>query len=210
MSLEESLSPAEPALEWGFADWAAVLLRRRGWILASLAGCALLAALYGTWATPRYRATAQIEVEKESRGGFGLDSATADRQVTAVSDSFDDNLTLQTETGILESDAICLEAVRKTGLEGTEDYFAPQPERSWGRLMFWRRPVEPLTVPLEEAPNRRAAALRIFARHRKIGTVAGTRLIAVSYADPSPQRAAAVVAALLEALRDYEFESRSE
>lgn len=188
-----------------------VLVRRRAWILSSLLLCVCAAVLYRGFATPRYRASAQIEVQREAHGAFGLDNTTADRPVTAVSDSYDDNLTLQTETGILESNAITLEVIQRTGLETTPDYFGPRRDGpAWaGKLLFWRKPLEPLSTPLAEAPNRRYAALRIFASHRKIAPAAGTRLIAVGYSDPDPQRAAAVVAALLQALRDYEFQSRS-
>lgn len=206
-----NLSNLDPSAEWTLADLLGVLARRRVWILSSLILCTFLALLYRNCATLRYRASAQIEVRKESRGAFGLDNATADRSVTAVSDSFDDNLTLQTETGILKSDAISLEVIQRTGLESTADYFAPRTGRRAfpGKLLFWRRPLEPLSTPLADAPNRRYAALQIFARHRKVAAVPGTRLITVSYSDPDPQRAAAVVAALLQALRDYGFQSRS-
>ncbi|MGA8110862.1 MAG: polysaccharide biosynthesis tyrosine autokinase [Acidobacteriaceae bacterium] len=204
-------SLCEPPLEWSFGDLLGVLRRRRAWIVASLALCSLLAILDWTMAARHYRATAEIEVRKESRGAFGLDTTTADRPIAAVSDSFDDNLTLQTETSVLESDAVTLDVIRRTGLEATSDYFNPQPSRIGflRPLLFWRKPLEPLSTPLAEAPNRRYAALKIFARHRTIAPVSGTRLIAVSYSDPDPQRAAAVVDALIQALADSDFQSRS-
>ncbi len=143
----------------------------------------------GYAATPRYRATAVIEIHKDSHGAFGLDNTIADRPSTEVSDSFDDNLTLQTEVGILQSDALTLDVIRRLQLEPTPDYFAPHPAPSPAlhNVLFWRRPLEPLSRPLAEAPDRRFAALKIFAAHRKISPQPGTRLIAISYSDPSPR-----------------------
>ena len=201
----------EPPIEWTLVDLFAVFVRRRAWILASLALCCGAAFLYWLSATPRYRATAIIEIHKDSHGAFGLDNTIADRPSTEVSDSFDDNLTLQTEVGILQSDALTLDVIRRLQLEPTPDYFAPHPAPSPAlhNVLFWRRPLEPLSRPLAEAPDRRFAALKIFAAHRKISPQPGTRLIAISYSDPSPQRAAAVVNSLVEALSDYSFQSRS-
>lgn len=206
---------ADARVEWTLADLLRVLMRRRAWILCSLAFCCAAALLSWTLATPRYRATAIIEVQKQSHGAFGLDNATADAPTAAVSDSFDDNLTLQTEMGILQSDAVALDVIRRTGLEATPDYFAPRRSRqSWAtpiesKLSFWRKPLEPLSVPLEEAPNRRYVALKIFAKRAKIAPAAGTRLIHISYSDPDPQRAAAVVNSLVQSLGETTFQTRS-
>jgi len=202
---------AEPPVEWTVVDVFSVLWRRRVWILGFLAFFTGLAVLDWALATPRYRATAVLEIQKDSHGAFGLDNTTTDGSTTAVSDSFDDNLTLQTEVGILESDALTLEVIRRTGLEATPDYFGPGPGgfALLRGLAFWRKPLEPLSTPLAEAPNRRYVALRIFAAHRKIAPEAGTRLISVSYSDPDPAHAAGVVQALVQALSDYDFQSRS-
>jgi succinoglycan biosynthesis transport protein ExoP len=205
------LDQSSPPVEWTLPDLFAVLARRRAWIFASLALFSGLAILDWLCATPRYRATAVIEVQKQSYGAFGLDNTTADSQASAVSDSFDDNLTLQTEIGILQSDSIALDVVRRASLENTPDYFAPRHSSfAWlHHLYFWRRPLEPLSVPLANAPNRRYAALKIFAQHVKIAPSAGTRLISIGYSDPDPQRAAAVVNALIQSLADESFQSQS-
>jgi polysaccharide biosynthesis transport protein len=204
-----------PPVEWTLADLIAVLIRRRIWIVASLSACCALALVYGLCATPRYRATAIVEVQKQAHGAFGLENTTADAQTTALSDSFDDNLTLQTEIGILQSDALTLDVIRRTGLETTADYFAPRAgDNAWMSnmthwLLFWQKPLEPLSIPLAGAPNRRYAALKIFAKRSKIVPAAGTRLISISYSDPDPARSAEVVNALVQSLADYGFQSHS-
>lgn len=206
---------ADASVEWTLADLIHVLLRRRAWILASLALCSAAALLSWIAATPLCRATAIIEVQKQSRGAFGLDNTTADTPTTALSDSFDDNLTLQTEIGILQSDAVALDVIRRAGLESTPDYFAPRHSRFprvaslSHHVFFWQKSLEPLSIPLEDAPNRRYVALQIFAKRAKIAPAAGTRLIRISYSDPDPQRAAAVVNALVQSLGETTFHSRS-
>lgn len=203
--------PSEPPVEWTLVDLFTVFARRRRWIFLSVAACLALALLYGVCSTRRYRATAEIEMQKQSHGAFGLESATSDKTASDVSDSLSDNLSLQTEIGILESDAVTMDVIQRTGLETSSDYWGPGAAAPAGvhRLFFWKKAVEPLSVPLAEAPSRRDAAIRIFARHRRIAPVAGTRLIAISYSDSDPRRAAAVVTALLQALFDYRFQSRS-
>ncbi len=209
--VRERSAPGEPPVEWTLGDLCAVLLRRRNWIIgAVVVGCALAVAWW-LLATPRFRATAVIEVQKESHGAFGLENTTADKSSTDLSDSFDETLALQTEMGVLESDAIALDVIQHTGLEAAPDYFGRRPRHfAWlSRLFFWRKPLEPLSVPLADAPNRRYVALKIFAKHRKIAPAAGTRLLAVSYTDPDPRRAAQVANAMVQALSDYAFRSRS-
>ncbi len=202
---------ADAPPEWTLVDLGIALWRRRLWILGSVGFFFALALLDWALATPRYRATAILEMQKESQGAFGLENTTTDRSTTAVSDSFDDNLTLQTEVGILESDALTLDVIRRAGLEDTRDYFGgPRGGPALlHRLAFWRKPLEPLSTALAEAPNRRYVALKIFASHRRIAPQAGTRLITVSYSDPDPTRAASVVQTLVQALSDYGFQSRS-
>ncbi|MGA7523671.1 MAG: Wzz/FepE/Etk N-terminal domain-containing protein [Acidobacteriaceae bacterium] len=206
-----ALVGVDPPVEWTLVDLGSVLWRRRLWIIGSLAFFCGLALLDWCLATPRYRATAVLEIQKESHGAFGLDNTTTDQSTTAISDSFDDNLTLQTEVSILQSDALTLDVIRRAELEATPDYFGPRPGglALLHRLAFWRKPLEPLSTPLPDAPNRRYAALKIFAAHRKIAPESGTRLIAVSYSDPDPARAARIVQSLIQALSDYGFQSRS-
>ena len=208
--LSVSSDPAPP-VEWTLVDLVSILMRRRVWILASLAITGTLAIIYAFAATPRYRATAVIEIQKQPRGAFGLDTSTGQSSAPGPGDSFDDNITFQTQIGILESDAVALDVIRRTGLESTPDYFAPHRSRLAGlrRLVFWREPLEPLSTSIESAPNRRYVALKIFSNHVKIAPANGTRLIVVSYSDPDPHRASAVVAAILQSLSDLSDHSRS-
>jgi succinoglycan biosynthesis transport protein ExoP len=125
-------------------------------------------------------------------------------------DSLDYSMTLETEAKILQSNTLALQVIRDLNLETTHDYFPVRPSgvqiSNW--VLFWRKPVEPLTVNLEDAPNRRYVALKVFAAHLKVTPETGTRLIEVSYSDPDPELAAAVVNHLVQALTDYTYQAR--
>ena len=65
-----------------------------------------------------------------------------------------------------------------------------------------------IAISIDEAPDRRYLALKIFANHLKVAPVTGTRLIDISYTDPDPRLAADVVNRLVQALMDYSFQAR--
>ena len=196
--------------EWTLLDLVAILRRRRAFVTWSVVAMLLLVTAYCLLATRRFQATGQIEVQKESPGVFGLESTVMGNSQDSDSDSLDYSMTLETEARILQSGSLALQVIKDLKLETTADYFPDHPADvrlpSW--LLFWKKPVEPLSVPVEDAPNRRYVALRIFAGHLKVAPVVGTRLIEISYSDPDPRLAASVVNHLVQALMDYSFQAR--
>ncbi|MBV8114345.1 MAG: hypothetical protein JO300_06355, partial [Silvibacterium sp.] len=196
--------------EWTLLDLFSIFRRRSAYLCWSVAVLLLLVTAYCMLATRRYRATAEIEVQKESPAVFGLESSVTGSAHGADADSLDYSMTLETEAHILQSDGLALKVVKDLKLERTADYFPDRPSgpRIPGWLLFWRKPVEPLSVPLEDAPDRRYAVLRIFAGHLRVTPIVGTRLIEISYTDPDPRLAAHVVNRLVQALMDYSFQAR--
>ena len=190
----------------------AIFRRRRTIFLRVFCAILALGCLYCLVATRRYRATSEVQVEKEDSGAFGLENSVMGPDGSgSPTDSLDYNTTLQTQVSILKSEALALAVIRDVKLEDTDDYFgrhSPQLIRVPSWLLFWRRPVEPLSVPLEQAPDRRYVTLKIFASHLKVEPVTGTRLIDVSYSDPDPARAAAVVNRLVGLAADFTFKQR--
>src|SRR5579885_1514694 len=197
--------------EMTLAALAAALGRRRAIFFWVLAGSLAAVTMYCILATRRYQATGQIQIEKDSSGAFGLESSVLG-DADSASDALDYNITLQTEANILNSDSLALRVIRDLRLETTADFYPPSGKNSGGtlfsRLQFWKKPVEPMSVPLELAPNRRYAVLRTFASHLKVEPVTGTRLINVSYTNPDPKLAPEVVNHLIGALADYTFQAR--
>jgi polysaccharide biosynthesis transport protein len=208
--LEATDLPASERQEWTLGDLFAVFRRRREHLIWSLACLLLLVTAYCLLATPRYQATGEIEVQKESPGVFGLESSVTGSPPNADADSLDYSMTLETEASILQSSTLALQVIKNLNLETTADYYPPGKAEglfpSW--LQFWKKPAELLSVPLDEAPNRRYSVLKIFASRLKVAPVPGTRLIEVSYSNPDPRIASAVVNRLIQALMDYTFQSR--
>ena len=196
--------------EWTLLDLFAVFRRRRAFLLWSVGVLLLLVTAYCLLATPRYRATGEVEVQKQSPGVFGLESSVMGSVQEADTDSLDYSMTLETEARILQSGALALQVIKDLKLERTPDYYPDHPSGmqipAW--LFFWRKPVEPLSVPIDDAPNRRYVVLKIFASHLKVTPLVGTRLIEISYSDPDPRLAAEVVNRLVQALMDYSFQAR--
>jgi uncharacterized protein involved in exopolysaccharide biosynthesis/Mrp family chromosome partitioning ATPase len=209
-------APVAGEQEWTVGTLITVLRRRR-FLLRPVIVMLLLGSLYCTLATRRYKATGEIQIQKEAAGAFGLESGVLGRDDNTVStDSLDYNVTLQTAANILQSNAIALVVIHDLQLEDTHDYFPRHVSPSaatWinallSRVVFWRKPLEPLSIPLDQAPNRRYKALKIFASHLKVEPVVGTRLIDVSYSDPDPARSAAVVNHMIAELGEFTFQQR--
>ncbi|MFZ0662715.1 MAG: Wzz/FepE/Etk N-terminal domain-containing protein [Acidobacteriaceae bacterium] len=206
--LERSDLSAPIRREWTLGELLSIFRRRRGILISCVSVMAVLATLYCVLATPLYRATGQVEVRKDNPGTLGLDRSVTCDAVNSDSSALDTSMTLQTEARILQSNTLALMVIKDLKLETTADYFPPHRRRLRARVFFWRKPVEPLSVPLDEAPNRRFVALRIFASHLKVEPVTGTRLIDVSYSSSDPKTASAVVNRLISSLQEYTFQSR--
>lgn len=206
--LERSDLTAPIRREWTLGELFTIFKRRRGILIGCVLGMVALATLYCVTVTPRYVSTAQIEIQKNDPGTLGLDRSVTEGPADADSDALDTTMTLQTQAKILQSGALALTVISDLKLEPTADYFPVRKRGIGSRLLFWKKPLEPLSVPLDAAPNRRYAALKIFASHLKVAPVTGTRLIDVSYSSSDPQTASAVVNRLIAALREYTFESR--
>ncbi|MBV8631918.1 MAG: polysaccharide biosynthesis tyrosine autokinase [Silvibacterium sp.] len=196
--------------EWTLLDLAGIFRRRRAFLFWSIAVMLVLASAYCVLATRRFSAAGVIEVQKESPAMFGLENSVTGNSQSEDADSLDYSLTIETDARILQSASLALEVIKDLKLETTADYFPEHPSApeipAW--LLFLKKPVEPLSVPIDDAPNRRYVALKIFASHLKVAPVTGTRLVEVSYSDPDPQRAATVVNRLVQSLMDYSFQAR--
>ncbi len=196
-----------PEKELTVRDLVTLLRRRRSVVNGTLLAVVVVAALYCAVATRRYEATGTLQVQKESSDAMGLESLMS--SASGASDALDANINLQTQANILQSDTLALSTIEVLHLEGTKDF---QPH--WnpiGRVLELFSPsgiVDPLGVSLENAPERRRRALKIFQANLKVKPVSGTRLIEIDYLNPDPQVAAAVVNTLTKGLVDYTFQTR--
>lgn len=186
----------------------AILRRRRALITGTTAVCFTLAALFCIFTSRRYSATAEIQVQKSSADGLGLESMMSSAGGDA-SDALDANITLQTQASILQSDTLALKVIEDLDLEHTKDFKPRFNPIGWALgLVTPAGPKDPANVPLEQAPLRRLHMLTVFAKNLTVKPVAGTRLIDVTYLSTDPKLAAAVVNHLTRGLVDYTFQTR--
>jgi len=209
MRASNSVKSTQPSSDLTIGAILAVFRQRRRIIVTTTVALFLLVALYCVTATPRYKSTAVIEVQRSSDDLLGLESLMA-AQPSEMGDALNASLDLQTEVEILQSDTLALKVINDLNLEKTRD-FKPH----WSPIgavlgIFSSKGVaDPSSASLEDSPNRRSSVTRIFSSHLKVKTISGTRLIEIDYTDSDPRIAAAVVNDLIHALMDYGFTTRN-
>lgn len=192
-----------------FLDLVAIYRRRRAAIYAVTIGIFCLAFVYCLVATRYFQAVGVLQVQKESTDSLGLDDLMGGGMDVsdAASGSLDVNVALQTQAGILTSDTLALTTIEDLHLEANED-FQPKPIREFIDSLTPSGPDDPPGASLENAPKRRRRLLKVFSNHLDVKTITGTRLIEIDYLNPDPKVAAAVVNKLMQALADYNFQTR--
>ncbi|HEY6765737.1 MAG TPA: polysaccharide biosynthesis tyrosine autokinase, partial [Candidatus Sulfotelmatobacter sp.] len=147
----------------------------------------------------------EIQVQKDSTSSLGLQTDGVD----TPSDALEENMVLQTQAKILQSDSLALRVINELHLDQTEDYKEKWSAFGWvfGLLGPKGKP-DPKGASLEDSPHRRVQVLKIFRKKLTVKVVDGTRLIDVEYLSPDPQLAAAVVNHMLQGLIESGFQAR--
>jgi polysaccharide biosynthesis transport protein len=204
MSLDKHSSTMQ---ELTISGLLAVLKRRRSFIIWSTLFCVSAAILLCIFMTPKYKATGKIQVAKQSSDELGLDGMKGDGG--GVSDALEDNIELQTQANILQSDTLALKVIENLDLEHTLDFQPIFNPIAWMLdLASPQGPRDPAHASLEDSPKRLRRVLKVFAGHLKVQPLAGTELIDVSYLSSNPETAAAVINQLTKSLVDYTFQTR--
>ena len=194
--------------ELTIADLLVTFRRRRRQIAITTAICFLLGVVVCVFTTPRFEGKGVLEIPKTSADMLGVQSMMEGTSEGA-SDALNANLDLQTEAEILQSDTLALKVIHGLHLDNTWDF-----QSHWNalaaiiRLLTPSGLADPVGANLEDSPQRRTNALKVFAAHLKVEPEPGTRLIKVSYFHSDPKVAAAVVNELVKALKDYRFQTR--
>jgi len=164
-------------------------------------------ALYCVVSTRRYQATGTVQVQKEGADAMGLSSLMSGAE--GPSDALGANIDLQTQANILQSDTLALRTIEDLHLEGTRTSSRVGiPLVRLLSLVSPSGPADPPNSSLENAPQRRRRALKVFSKNLTVNPVGGTRLIRIDYRNPDPKLAAAVVNELAQSLVDYTFQTR--
>jgi capsular exopolysaccharide synthesis family protein len=184
--------------------------RRRNVLLWTAGTIFLLSVCACVFTTRRYTASTEIELQKSSSGGLDIESMMG-AATGGESDSFSDDLDLQTQSSILQSDELSLKVIKDLQLEQNADFrphFSPV-----GFVLSFVTPAgpqDPIGADLADSPIRRQSVLAIFAKNLKVKVVAGTRLLEVDYSNTDPKVAASVTNHLVQALIDYTFQTKFE
>lgn len=189
-------------------DMLQIYRRRRSVVYSVLLTLCILTAIYCALCTRRYQATGTVQVQKEGADTMGLDSLMSSA-TGGVSDAVEGAVELQTQASILQADSLALRTIESLGMEDTSDFRPRWSPVGWvlGKISP-HGIVDPVGAKLEDSPQRRQRALKTFSKNLKVKPISGTRLIEITYTDPDPRLAAAVVNTLTRALSDYTFQTR--
>lgn len=162
--------------------------------------------LFCLFSTPRFQGKAQIIINKDANNSWSLASNSGGES----SDALDENITIQTQSELLKSEELALRVIKRLDLEHDPDFKPRFNPIGWVLSLISPKGGVPdaKDLPLEQRPYRRTYVLKVFAKNLKVKAVSGTRLVDVSYLNPDPKVAAAVVNHLAQALMDYNFETR--
>jgi polysaccharide biosynthesis transport protein len=201
-------SNPNPNYELTLRDLTVIFRRRRSLIYGTMAVLVFLAAIYCIASTRRYESTATLQVQNKSQDRLGLDTMTGGAS-DGETDALAGNINIQTQVSILQSDTLALKTIEDLHMEGTQDFKPHWSPIGWVMGLFTPKAVEdPPNASLEEAPQRRREALLIFSKNLSVKSVSGTRLITITYLNPDPRLAAAVVNELMQSLIDYSNQQR--
>lgn len=177
-------------------------------MLSTVISLVSLTAVYCAVCTRRYEAIGVVQMQKESADAMGLDSLMSSA-AGGAGDALNANIDLQTQANILQSDTLALRTIKILNLEGSRDF---QKHLSAvdvvAGLFSPRRAENEAGTAIEDSPMRRQEALKVFGNNLKVKPVSGTRLIQISYTNPDPKLAAAVVNTLTRELSEYSFQTR--
>ena len=188
-------------------DLTIVFRRRRNVIYGTVAVLALLAAIYCVSTTRQYEASGTLQVQNKSQDRLGLENMTGSSDTDT--DALAANINIQTQANILTSDTLALKTIEDLHMEGTKNFRPHWNPVGWVLGLFSPKGIpDPPNASLEDSPERRRRVLSIFSHNLSVKPVGGTRLISITYLDPDPKLAAAVVNKLMQSLIDYSFQAR--
>lgn len=166
------------------------MLRKRKFLIAGCAmACTLLAGLYILVKSPRYEATARIEVSPAGTNSMGLDELAS--RVLGPSDP---TIQLQSAVTVLQSKTIALGVMKQLRMAERKDFAGE-----------WAQP--PRTNPAAVPPRARDQLLRRFQKALRVEIVPKTDIITVQFRARDPELAADVVNSTVGSYTERNFRS---
>ncbi len=181
-----------PPEEQVLAEMWTMLRRRKLLILGCCLGCLFLASLYILLKSPRYEATASIEVSPVGTNSLGLD-----QMASRVLSPSDPTIQLQSAVSVLESNTIALAVMKQLKVAERRDFAGP-----------WVQPAGASIADLP--PDVRDALLLRFRKNLTVEVVPKTDIIAVQFRAKDPALAAEVVNSTVGRYTERNFRSSYE
>jgi len=169
-------------------DFVNVWVRRRWLIIGSILFGVVCSVLLIVFTKPVYEATATVELNKEGSGSFGMDLGSGASSL--VMGGGDLQTDLQTEAGVLKSNALAMTVIEKLNL-------AAQPP-----FVDSKHPPMALNTGASVTPAQRTHLLKTFESHFKVNSIPQTRLLEVSFRSHDPKQAADVANAVITSYKE--------
>ncbi|AXC13683.1 Tyrosine-protein kinase EpsD [Acidisarcina polymorpha] len=203
----QSIYTPIPETPLTISDMGALVVRRRAIIAGVTFAFLAIASLYCLLSTRRYMATGTIQIQKDSSDALRLESMM--QGGAADEDALDENITLQTQTNILQSDSLALRVIEDLHLDKTPDFESKfNPIDMVLGIFSPGGASDPPGASLQQSPGRMSHALKVFSKNLTVTPVVGTRLIQISYVSSDRKLAESVVNALAQDLTNFSFETR--
>jgi capsular exopolysaccharide synthesis family protein len=181
-------------------DYWPILLRHKWLIVSAVIVALALGTIVALSAIPLYQAVGRIVINREGADSGGLRSAVPD-----ASESDDDYMVaMDTQTHVLESDAIARLVISKLGLDSNSSFVGK-------RAPAQNQPGDPVISEVHEIDNQRAAALvSRFHQSLQVSSIPRTRLVEIRFSSPDPVLAAKVVNAVIDTYIEQNYKTHVE
>jgi capsular exopolysaccharide synthesis family protein len=149
-------------------------------LIAAIVAAAMLTGLAVTMLmTPKYQATASLQIDQQSANVLGDDS----QQSVQQSDSFQDaDRFLQTQVDVLQSRAVALAVAQDLNLGANDDFV----------VHMGKKPADEPVGALSLADTKQEQILRILSDELKVDLPRNSRVLTISFTSPTPRLAARV------------------
>jgi capsular exopolysaccharide synthesis family protein len=178
--------------EPSFRELAIVPFKRKRIVIGSAVFGLVVAILVTLFMTPRYKASATIELNQDKSAGV---SALSDLASAATGGADELKVKVETEIAVIEDDSIALAVMSKLGMLRLE---GPS----------WFSDEEGAVVSLEILPpKRREQLIKTFENHLKVDQIKSSRLISITFTSKDPVEAANVANKVVAEYKSYLLDS---
>ena len=166
------------------------ILRRRRWLVISILGLAVMAALVATLLiTPKYTAESRIEISREQKNVTnvqGVESEQVGRDLEFY----------QTQYSLLEAESLAERVMRRLRLDTTASFWDAHGLDPDGEGLFKATGARPLTQGERQA--RRLVAVELLLANVEISPIRGSALVDIAYTSADPVLSARIANAWAE------------